>query len=136
MAMTEVKGKFCKLEVGSTPIELPGSNWSISIDGKVIKVPNFRDGRRAVGTLDDATVSFELIYDEDAPPDETGTGNPGIRPGENVTLKAYVNNAATKFLSLPLTIATVTPAVGSQEEVLRYNVTAELHGTITWPVHT
>lgn len=132
MPYTPVKGKFAKLTlVGSPDKDLPARNWSISIDGNVQDTSNFRDGRHAEATLDDADVSFELVYDEDADPTKTAGGS--LKPGTTGTLKCFVNNAATVFYSVPVVIATVNPKNDSPTSILAFAVTAKLRGAITYP---
>jgi hypothetical protein len=124
---TPVKGKFCKVTVGST--DHPAVNWNLSIDGKVVDYSNFRDGRVKAGTLDDASLSFSIVEDEDA----TAIGATGLKPGDIVTVKCYTNNAQTKYISAAWCVQTVVPKVDSQEELLRLDVSAGLNGSITWP---
>jgi hypothetical protein len=127
MSAIPTKGKFCKIEIGSTVI--PGVNWSLAIDPKLVDWSNFRDGRRKTATLRDATLTFSV------PNDEAGSVDVTIKDGDQVTIKLYVNNAASKFFEGPFTIGPVTPKVDSQEEILRWDYTAELNGELVYPVH-
>jgi hypothetical protein len=136
MAFTPVRGKFCKIEDDAgTPNVYAGVNWTLDIDGNATDTSNFRDGRRSDTTLDNVKATFSLIYDEttvDAP-DNASTLN--IRPGEEITMKFYVNNGQTKFFQIPLRITKVTPKVENLQDVLKYEVEGMQNGTLTWPVH-
>jgi hypothetical protein len=136
VALTPVRGKFCKIvDDAGTPNTYAGVNWTLDIDGNAVDVSNFRDGRRCDTTLDNVKVTFDLVYDEttvDAP-DNAATLN--IRPGEDITLKFYVNAAQGKFFSLPTRITKVTPKVENLQDVLKYAVEGMQNGTLVWPVH-
>jgi uncharacterized protein YaiE (UPF0345 family) len=124
---TAVKGKFCKVEAGTT--SLPAVNWNLSLDGNLDDISNFRDGRKRVGTLDDATLTFSVVEDEDA----TTLGAAGLKMGDTVTVKCYTNNAASKFFIVPSIIGQVTPKVDDVTKALRVDFSASLSGTIVWP---
>jgi hypothetical protein len=134
MAFTPVRGKFCKItDNAGTPNVYPAVNWELEVDGNNTDVSNFRDGRRNTDTLEKATIKAELIYDEDSPPDKAATIN--LRPGADVTAKLYVNEAQSKFWSIPCKVSKITPKVSGQEDVLKYDVELMQNGTITYPVH-
>jgi hypothetical protein len=134
--LTPVKGKFCKLTDNTSPtaLEYPGVNWTLNDDAKLDDVSNFRDGRRRIDTLKDATLEFELIYDENDAPDKSTALN--LQAGVKVTVKAYVNNAQTKFWEFPGRIATISTGAESKDKANRYKVKLELDGTLVYPVWT
>jgi hypothetical protein len=132
MPFIPVKGKFAKITlVGSPDKDLPARNWSLNVDGNVQDTSNFRDGRHAEATLDDADLSFELVYDEDTDPTSTAGGS--IRPGTVFSAKCFVNNAATKFYLVPAVIATINPKNDGPATIMAFAVTAKLRGSVTYP---
>lgn len=136
MAFTPVRGKFCKIvDSESVPNTYAGVNWTLDIDGNATDTSNFRDGRRADTTLDNVKATFSLIYDETAADAPDNAANLNLRPGEEVTLKFYVNAAGTKFISCVMRVTKVTPKVENLQDVLKYDVECMQNGTLTWPVH-
>lgn len=133
MPFTPVKGKFAKIKVSGSPdVDLPAINWSLPIDGNKQDTSNFRDGRQVMTTLDDAELTFTLVLDEAAQPTDSANGN--LRNGTAITAKCYVNNAGTKFYSVPSVVTRIEPTNEGPTGRVLFNVTASLNGDVTYPV--
>ncbi len=137
MALTPVAGPVALLQAAAapsgTPATLAGMSWNLNIDANVKKIPNFQTGRDAKETLEDAELSFNLIYDAfsaTSPPH----GTAGIDAGLNII--AHLMTDATRFYSGTFKVMTVGPNVSSLEDILMYPVTATLIGVLVRPLHT
>lgn len=134
---TPVRGKFAVLkDDAGTPNTYSAMNWELNVDGNTEEYSNFRDGIARRDTIEDATLKFELPYEDDVPPDKTGTGNLRLRVGTTITMKAYVDGASSKFYQIPAIVKSITVANRGVKNLLRYTVNCELNGAITYPVWT
>lgn len=115
---------------GNSEVTVPGINWKLAADGKPADVSNFRDGRKRVGTLPDATITVTLVWDSDEMPTKaTGTN---LRLGVKGTAKCYTSS--TKFFSCPVIVAQIEPENEGVEGRVMQPVTLQLDGDITYPV--
>jgi hypothetical protein len=136
MPLTPQSGPLALLQVSpsaGTPATVPGINWTLNIDAMLKKIPNFQTGRDAAATLEDADLSFTLVYDA------TGAtsaphGTAGIDAGN--LIKAKLLTDATRSYSGTFRVATVGPNVSSLEDILMFPVTAMLIGVLTRPALT
>jgi hypothetical protein len=128
-----VKGKFCQVTASASATEYAAMNWTLNLDGKVVDYSNFKDGRVRVATLDDATVSFQVPYNEEDKPED----NPyNLKVGNAFALRLYVNSSQTVYYNVPVVIETVGVSVAGPEDIAKLDVTAGLHGSVTYPVWT
>lgn len=132
--MTPTAGQVavCKLSLVGAAADtiVPGINWDLMVDGKVVDKSNFRDGRYKVGTLADATLKMTLVWDGAVQP--TDPLVTGIRTGVRGTAKCYVDS--THFFSLPVVVSTIGVKNEGVEDVLMADVEYGLSGDITYPV--
>lgn len=128
MAYTPVSGAVAKVMLGST--NAAAMNWKLDLDAKVKDASNFRDGRKKAATLDDGTLTFTVFWDSADDPTNTGSGN--MRLGVTAVAQCYVT--AAKFFSVPVIISKIGPENKGVEDLVMMDVTAELNGTITYPV--
>lgn len=126
-------GRYAYATIAGTVV--PAANWKIDADAKLADASNFRDGRRKTGTLDDGTLSLDLVWDPDEQPTDVAVYN--LRLGSQVTVKCYVDgdpsNPPTKFFQFPGVVGTIGPASAVEGDVVRMPVTLGLNGTITYP---
>jgi hypothetical protein len=115
---------------GSTDYVFPAINWKLSVDGKVVDVSNFRDGRYKVGTLPDATLTFTLIWDANDEP--TSTAAASVRTGLQGSAKCYTDS--THYFVVPICVSTADVNNDGVEDVLKLDVSCGLSGQITYPV--
>jgi hypothetical protein len=133
MPFTPVNGSLAaiKVIVASTPVTIPAINWKLDIDAKLKDVSNFRDGRFRKRTLQDATLTFTLVWDSSAEPNLSANG--AFVDGTAFVANCYVDEAASKFFAVPAVVSTVGPANEGVEGVIMYEVTALLSGAVTYP---
>jgi hypothetical protein len=128
MPTNPVSGRFATFDIGT--VTLPGMDWKLSVDAKLKDVANFADGRHQKGTLPDADFTSKILLDADNPPYDPAGLN--IVPGANITAKLYVNEARTKFLTVPLVIGKIDLA-SEIEGIVMYDISAKQNGPIVWP---
>jgi hypothetical protein len=127
---TPTAGPVAVMKIGTTtPVTVPGTDWKLDIDAKLKDCSNFLDGRIYVGTLPEGDFSCTIIWDSSAMPTDPAGLN--LVPGANVTTKLYTS--ATKFFSVPLTIAKIE-VESKIEDVVMFKVTAKQTGPIVYPV--
>ena len=131
MSFTPISGPTALLKIGASPATVPGMNWKLSIDGKLVDVSNFLFGRQPAFTLEDVDFEFVLVWDDSAPPTDTDLLN--MRPGTVISGQCYTNG--TKYFALSAMVSTVAPGVDSLEDVLKLPVTAKISGSLTWPTN-
>lgn len=125
MPYTPLKGRYATIKYAT--VVRPAINWTVSIDGNVVDMSNFRDGRKADATLNDADVSWTEIWDTDAPPTAT------IKPGEKADVAlAMAEGVSPLTITAPVTIATVAPQNEGVNGRVLFAVTAKLNGDIDW----
>lgn len=123
---TKIKGKFAVLNWNGTVV--PGVNYTLPITANVEDTSNFQDGRHRTPTLEDATgITFQLVPDDDA------NEFTNFTPGTYGTSRFYVGNGTTRYYEMVTIIDQVTPSNQGLNNTLRLDVTASLHGTITYP---
>lgn len=135
MAFTPVKGQTALVKLsmtgGGTDVIVPGVNWKLNQDGKVVDTSNFRDGRAKAPTLEDATLSMTLVLDNaDRPMKSTVTA---IRTGNTGTAKCYIGSGANDYFSLGVIVQTLGTTNDGVENVLMQDVEFGLTGSITYP---
>lgn len=131
MSFTPVAGPTCLLKLGASPTTVPGMNWQLNIDAKLVDVSNFQTGRTPAATLSDVDLSFTLVWDQTAPPTDTDLQN--IRDGASI--QAQLFTASGKFFAFTGLIGTLSPGVSSLEDVLKLPVSAKINGTLTYPTN-
>lgn len=112
-----------------TPATAPGINWKLTIDGKLVDISNFQVGRYPNPTLEDADLSFTLVWDGSNQPFDPAKS--GIDAGLDILGKLYTD--ASHFYIGTFTVSTVEPGVDGLENVVMYPVTAKLKGVLTRP---
>jgi hypothetical protein len=117
-----------------TETTLVMTNWNFPIDGKLKDISNFRDGRRVAGTLPNATLSGDVVWDPDGYP--TDVSGMGLRPGQTVTIRLYVNAEQDDFFQAVFKVATIGPRVAVDNDVLMMPVTFQLNSGIDFPGDT
>lgn len=138
---TPVSGRFAKVSLKDTPTaatdyDLAAVDWKIDADAKVANASNFRDGRRALGTLPDATLTVTLCWDANDHPTKTTMQN--LRLGATGTAKCYTDGDAstspTKFWAFPFVVSKISPASQVEGEIVKMPVTLTLNGDLTYPI--
>jgi hypothetical protein len=127
VSFTPTAGPVAIIKIGTATI--PGINWTLGIDPKIKDVSNFRDGRITAATLQDADLSFTVVWDQDAEP--TATSGPNLRDGAVITAQLYTSSSA--YFSVTAQVSHVEPALSGMEDVLMYSVQAKLNGSVTYP---
>ncbi len=112
-----------------TPSTRPGINWKLDIDAKQTDTSNFEVGRSASPTLEDATLSFTLVWDTSDQPFDPAKS--GIDSGLNILARLYTD--ASHYYAGTFAVATVGPGVDGLESVVMYPVTAKLIGVLARP---
>lgn len=107
----------------------PAINWKLDIDPKAKDYSNFKDGRTRVKTLQDAILTFTLVYDNAANPFLSANG--GLTDGSTILADCYTD--ATNFFALSACITKVSPGISGMEDVLMADVEASLIGVVTYP---
>lgn len=116
---------------GNSEVTIPGVSWKLNGDAKTFNAMNFRDGRKRIGTLPDATLDVTLVWDDGEQPTKSTATD--IRLGVTGTAKCYTS--ATKFFSVPVIVSGIGPEnTGVEGGGVMMSVTFELNGTITYPV--
>ncbi len=133
MSYTPTSGRYAK---ASTPYGvLPGVNWKLSGDGKPADASNWRDGRRRENTLEDGTLTLDLVWDAGDSPSKVAGYN--LRLGTKVDVNCYVDGSAaaapTKYFVFPGIITNINPESAVEGQVVRYPITLMLNGAITYP---
>ncbi len=133
MSFTPIAGPVALLKAcafGGTPATVPGINWKLTIDGHVVDVSNFYNGRFNTSTLESVEFSTTLVWDSTTMPQNTA--NAGFDAGLACTIRCYVS--ANQYYVGTFIISTVEPGVEGMENVIMYPVTAKLNGVLTRPV--
>lgn len=136
MAFTPSAGLNCVVAlntVGSPA--LAGMNWTLDVDPRVKDVSNFTTGRMRIGTLLDATLTFQLVWDTTAQAatsslPTTGTGS--MWAGNYITVYCFTSVSPTpKYFTVTGIISKVTPSLASIEDAMLYNVEVSLSQSST-----
>jgi hypothetical protein len=136
MAFTPSAGLNCvvALNTSGSPA-LAGMNWTLDVDPHPKDVSNFATGRMRIGTLLDATLTFQLVWDTTAQAATstlplTGTGS--LWAGNYVTVYCFTSVASpTRYFTIQGIISKVTPSIASIEDAMLYNVEVSLSQTAT-----
>jgi hypothetical protein len=131
MPFTPVKGKLCAIAIGNSSSKKAGINWSLAIDPKNEDLSNFRDGRQRFATLEDCIATFTVVQDEDDSILSSAT-----RPGALISASFFVTSSggSAQCFSGTFRVGQFSPKVDGMESHLKVDVTAELHGSLTYPV--
>ncbi len=132
MPFTPTAGPVALLKAaaaGGSPATVPGINWKIAIDGHVVDISNFSQGRLNTGTLEGAEFSCTLVWDSAAQPNDPA--NAGFDASLLCDIRCYTS--ASKYYTGRFVISTVEPGVEAMENVVMYPVTGKLNGTLTRP---
>lgn len=135
MAFTPTSGLNCvaSTNITGTPA-LAGMNWNIDVDPKAKDVSNFLTGRLRIGTLLDATLTFQLVWDVATPPvTQSGSSTPvGFYAGAYITVYCFTSVSPTpKYFTVTGIVNKVTPSLASIEDALLYNVEVAMSASST-----